>query len=268
MAKNQEELEHREERFERLLDGVLSGEDAAAATREAEDEPSLREEAALQARVDDALRRIYRPPEFELTVEAVEEPHEKPAVAGRAETPPRTAHQYWLVAALLLVCLGLWGRQGLVLWRDHKASQYETLTVAQVYRNCVESGFKPDWRCEDDREFAKTFYERQGQAVRLGPLPIGMSMTGLAYVRGLTKDATTMLARVDGEPVMIFVEKTDRTPTEGLDGDGSVCVHSTTLGPLTLVEVSPFETLKVAPHLQLLGEVPEQDTGRVPGEPE
>ncbi len=81
--------------------------------------------------------------------------------------------------------------------------------LADLYRETVANGFEPAYQCEEADRFADTFARRQGAALKLLKLPVGMRMLGLAYPGGLSPDTTAMLCLVDGQRVMVFVDRAD-----------------------------------------------------------
>lgn len=253
-------------RFELMLDRLLEG----AAVRDLPPGGERSQEVLLQHKINAVLSRQYAPPEFQLKLPPLSiEP------VGLAPKPSH-AHQkttgrlltYLLAASLLVACAGLWGRQIVVMWREAEANRYESLPLASIYQSAVDSGFQPAWKCEDDKQFAETFAYRQDVPLFLASLPQGTSMLGLSYLQGFTPQGTVMLARVEGEPVMVLVDRTNRLDDimSQPEPQGGLRRHVIELGPLTLIELSRADSPKVAPSLQILDSVPKSDTGRVPGE--
>ena len=137
-----------------------------------------------------------------------------------------------------------------------KNNPYSAMTMVQAYELRVAKGFVPDWVCETDHEFAKTFYERQGQGLLLDDLPDGTAMLGLAYMPGLAPTSTAMLAEVDKKPVLLFVDKKslDREipPPDPKTG---LFIYRKELKSLVMYEISPFPTARIIDHV-VLSEVP------------
>ena len=112
------------------------------------------------------------------------------------------------VAALTTAATIVWSMFAWHFWPIMESSRYySNLPLKTIYQNCVADGFHPKWVCEDKHEFAATFFARQGQGLLLADLPVGTKMEGLTYRGGLSRYTTTMLARVNGLPVMIFVDR-------------------------------------------------------------
>lgn len=266
--------------IERALDRRLSGE--ALPVDGEIDAAALR----LQAEIDASLKRAFAPPSAPeallatlATAAPAAEPPTPKAPTARAEpvtVAPRAAKPKaarWSLgrmatAASLLAAVALWSMYGddVILRLTNPQADYDQTNVLMVYTNAVAMGFEPDWFCEDEKLFAETFYERQGVGVWLEPLPEGVRMAGLAYLDGLSPKATSMLAWVDEEPVLIVVERAGEIPEELLvPREGArTNVFQRRLGDLTVVEVTPFDEPRVAESLYL-APPPAENTGRVPG---
>jgi len=135
------------------------------------------------------------------------------------------------------------------------------LALAEIYENRVESGFKPKWVCEDDREFAETFFNRNGQAIVLKALPDGIEMVGLAYLAGMGPTTTTLMARVDEQPVMVFIDQAEEDFLPETPGwfSGLYLFREQRDG-LVFYELTPLDQPRVAQCLQAveLSEVPSE----------
>lgn len=207
-------------RLEAYLDGLLSGAERAAFEAALRADPQLQRQVELQTRIDRSLLRQYQ-------VEVPSRDQLAAAIAGAGAnsaplTVPRNAHvfagaakraavptrRYWAAAALIaaaaviaVVLAAPWdfGR----LREPHFAAR----PLADIYRQAVAAGFEPSYDCREPERFAAAFKSRQGQPMRLLAMPDGMQMLGLAYAGGLSRNTTAMLCRVDGEPVMVFVDR-------------------------------------------------------------
>jgi hypothetical protein len=108
--------------------------------------------------------------------------------------------------------------------------------------------------CEDDQEFADTFRERQGVPLRLAVLPVGTEMAGLDYLPALTNTTTAMLARVDGQPVIVFVDRADRVANPPVEPavESGLRLFRTQLGELELYEITPMKKPGVMKYLEVV----------------
>ena len=144
---------------------------------------------------------------------------------------------------------------GLFAWQfftsESRLPRYNPrIPLAEIYQTRIAEGFRPTWLCEDDREFASTFLKRQGQSLLLAEMPAGSKMVGLAYCGGLSRYTTTMLARVDGVPVMVFVDRTSADTDPKLDQSrAGLHLFRKELGSLVLYEVTPLAEPRVMDYL-------------------
>ncbi len=75
-------------------------------------------------------------------------------------------------------------------------------------------------------------------------------MVGLTYCGGLSRYTTTMLARVDGQPVMVFVDRRENDE-QIVPPDPKTGLHlfRKELGDLVLYELTPFAEPRVMEYL-------------------
>jgi hypothetical protein len=83
-------------------------------------------------------------------------------------------------------------------------------------------------------------------------MPAGTMMEGLHYLGGLSRYTTAMLARVNGKPVLVFVDKSsnDTHPAEPTAKSG-LHLFRKELGPLVLYELTPLDHPSVMDYLYL-----------------
>lgn len=271
------------ELLELYLDGKLAADRMEEARSRIAEVPAMQHAASQQQLIDEGLKRQFQPPaineQFLEKLKAAGDKNSSPAQHDSPKVVPRSValgnrrqqRTRLLAVAASLACLVAWGTFGLdglkQFWTS-PSNRYAMLTVEQVYQQTVDNGFKPDWLCEDDQEFAQTFADRQGQGLLLKPLPPGVQMAGLAYIRGLTPQATSMLAKVDDQLVLIMVCR-KRLVSESLlahSGEHQVSIFERELGDLIAVEVTPHSEPRILDYLYA-AEVPAEPTGHVPGTP-
>lgn len=236
-----------EELLEALLDGQLDGEEQRQARQMIGADTRLSEQLRLQQRIDETLRGAFAAPE----------PPPIPATGAAAGAQPATpAQRSSTRRRVMLAAVGLAGAAAwaavLGPWLIGRQQPVYNQRLVDVYRGVVSTGFEPLWVCDDDDEFARTFRERQGQALVLAGLPDDVQMVGLSYLSGVTEQATTMLARVGGEPVIVVVLRANEDPGRptGLDEATGLYVHRTQRVGLVFYEVSPLADARVTPSFQ------------------
>jgi hypothetical protein len=219
------------------LDGTLGDQERHKMSRYISARPELQSEVNLQARIDEALRRSFAPsaPPAALLSKLRESAAARSAVVHM----PRRRATLIAVATAATIVWGVLAWQ--FLRKDSTTPHYNpNVPLATIYETRVTDGFHPMWVCDDPREFATTFLTRQGQGLLLATLPEGITMEGLTYCGGISRYTTTMLARVDGAPVMVFVDRVsaDTHPVQPA-GNTNLHLFRKELGPLVLYELTP-----------------------------
>jgi hypothetical protein len=108
-----------------------------------------------------------------------------------------------------------------------------------------EKQFKPDWVCKDQDEFASYFVNRLGQPLKMKPLAANATDWGVSYTGGISSRSMGVLARIDGQPVIVFVDRLDCDNREGFSQACHLNLFRRELGELVLYEVSPFDQPKM-----------------------
>jgi hypothetical protein len=231
------------------LDGTLTMEERDEFAREISLNELLRSAIELQSHVDESLSRLFVVPEAprELVARLRQSADVTPAA--------NVARRRWLkVASLAAAASIVWVMFAWYFFGPGMgAPRYNpNLPLNAIYEKCVADGFRPKWVCDDPKEFAATFAARQGQGLLLADLPAGMKMEGLTYCGGISRYTTTMLARVDGLPVMVFVDRAraDTHPTLA-PGETKLHLFRKETGPLVIYELTPFHRPKVSDYLHL-----------------
>ncbi|HEY1601447.1 MAG TPA: hypothetical protein VGG64_17730 [Pirellulales bacterium] len=231
------------------LDGTLDEVSRARFAHDLAGNRELQAEVQLQAQIDAALRRNLQPPVAPVDFAAL--------LKGGAQTikissqMPRRRRAIVIIstAAAAMLAWAVVGWQFLA--PANRQPVYDPVKPLDViYHTRVAEGFKPTWVCEDDHVFASTFKDRQGQGLLLAAMPPGSHMVGLAYFGGLSRYTTTMLAKVDGAPVMVFVDRDepDLQPPQLDPGTGLHLFHKKMNG-LVLYELTPLDQPRVMDYL-------------------
>lgn len=248
-------LEQFESPLDAYLDGLMSAEQRSAFERRLAEDEALRAELALQVELDKALVRRFDPPSAERAVAAV-----SAAAAKPSRRVLRLSSVNLLAAAALvaLAGLGLWHWFYQDLTPDQAYWQKHNYPLVTVYRYEAASGFKPDWICKNDQQFAGSIWARLGQPLVLAAVPPSVKPVGLGYANSLSEDTMVLLATVKGDRVVVFIDRASHEPTEPISlldrFRTGLRSFRRKIGDLVLIEVTPHD----APAVLDLLKVPEQ----------
>lgn len=245
----QENEQRDDELFERHLDGLSIESDRESLLAALRNKPDRQRQERLQEEIDGGLGRLFdfKTPSCESIVASLEGKHnvEPPLLPPTGSRRFNRYRLFALAASLLFIAtlLFLWpaGR------RDDAYSAARPL--AELYRSAVESGFEPSYECHEPERFAETFERRQGKALKLLPMPDGSRMLGLAFTGGLSRNTTAMLAYVDDQPVMVFVDQATNDDKTMASADGALHIFRDERDGLVYYEVTPFDEPRVTPLL-------------------
>jgi hypothetical protein len=223
------------ERIDRYLDGQLDAGERASFEAALAHDSSLRAEVELQRRIDGALEAAV--------------PHGDPdAILARARAAvvarprPRRLVRVALVLGVFLLVLG-----ALAWWlapapeeapQGYKRGPPRPLEV--IYADRVQTGFKPDWVCKDEKEFADTFKKELGVPLAFAPTP-QVAMVGLAYTTSLSSQTVAFLAHVDGREVIVFLDTIKHDSHPKLPAGSTLHIFRSELGGLVLYELTPLD---------------------------
>lgn len=229
----------RDDQLEAYLDGALDDADRAAIDEILRTDANLRRQVELQARIDSSLARVFR-----IEAPAADRVAAMLTAASRNEprAPASSVRLGW-AAAILIAAAGIgWLIGANPFTRSGKDDRFfAARPLTELYQESVANGFEPGYQCEDADRFAAAFERRQGVPLKLLRLPVGMKMLGLAYIGGLSPDTTAMLAQVDGQQVMVFVDRADvDQPDVTSQGDDRLHVFRQDRDGLVFYEVTPL----------------------------
>jgi hypothetical protein len=242
-----------DQQVDAYLDGLFEPAEREACEHQLSAHPEIAHEVELQARIDAALKRLY--PVAQVPQQQVSEVLD--AAAASVQTKPRRRlPQRNMSRPIRIALIGLAAGLAwvIVAWQGENQPAitpfFQPRPVALVYQDVVENGFQPYYECHEADRFAATFQRRQGQALRLAALPAGSRMLGLSYAGGLSHETTAMLCEVDGQPVMVFVDRlANDLPIASQHDANKINVHRVARDGLVLYEVSPFEAARVIDFL-------------------
>lgn len=211
--------------LEAYLDGAMSAEEARAFEARLAEDGALRGMVERSRAADASLRRLFAPPDGE----------EVAPVAGRIGA------RRWLPIAAAAAALALVGLAVLL----SRPSRREPPTPATVYSRLVSEGYTPQWRCDNDEEFALAVVRRLGQPLLIAEAP-GLEVLGWAYgdrySGGTISEQTMVLMTVyRGERVLAMIDRAylDREPV--LPKGSKVRIFRRTFENLVVWEVTPLD---------------------------
>lgn len=257
------------DQLELYLDGLLGEGPRAEFERLCASNPAMARELELARRIAGSVSRQFTPPSpmnmavfgtaaagAARTPASAHDTADPPApipfpgpARPRAGSTPRWRWAGYAVAAVLGIAAVAW-------WSSTvpDPAAVRRLTAMEVMASAKQSGFVPIFVCKDDEEFASTVKKRFGTPL-LVAAESGLAVLGWAYSDTyagelVTKNSLVLMARVDGQDVLVFM---DRDPA--LTGEGNTLelgpapaghrLFKRTLGPLILYELTPFDHPRV-----------------------
>jgi hypothetical protein len=212
------------------LDDSMEPADCARFEASLASSPQLREQIELQGRIDDSLTRLFGP---------------VPA-AGATNVPARSVRP-WIIAlaaAVLLASAAVWIVAGLVM------GPQPVNRLGPIYHYTLASGFEPEIVCTTPAEFADWVRTNYGQALYPGDDP-GVEYVGWSYGPVVSGYSGILLARVDGEPVIVVMDRREREYTrQAHPEDPGLSMHRRRIGELVLYEVTPHGRARILPLLR------------------
>jgi len=233
-----------------FLDRMLPPHVRENIAREVGRDRELRAEVELQERIDASLRRTFLAPAPSAALLAQ---LQQPAPPTTRSFRPRFGKR-WFTLSIALVAVGVsWGTVAWILLprpEVRRPAARQPLPLVDAYQRQVDGGFKPDLANADEHSFAATFFSRQGQGVRIRPLPKGSQLVGLAHINGCGPGTTAVMARVGGSPVMVFVDRLDAdTHPDPPAACTGLHMFRREMGPLVAYELSPLDKPSVVSDL-------------------
>ena len=232
-------------RLDAYLDGVMTPDQCAEFQREIESDDDLRKQIEIQKEIDQAFRRLFQVPSAKRvpivnTDLRESEPYTLPPTTKRdwGAVPRR-----WAAAAAIVA--GVFG--GWLMWNALRPAGVSNpygpwRSIEVVYADAVANNMEPEWTCDNELEFADSIRDHFGQAAVFSfELPDGMAALGLAYCNSISRRTVYLLAEVNDEPVIVFIDRVERDSGPTVDETSGLNLFSRRLGLLVLYELSPLE---------------------------
>jgi hypothetical protein len=229
--------------IDEYLDGLVAGAERAAVERTIAADARAAAEVKLQGEIDGSLKRLFAEPVGERDVVARLAPQSGSEAVARIG--PRVRWKFLgLAAAVLLVGLaGLWA--ALVLSEDR------TDRLSPLYKGEVANGFVPQEVCTDAAQFAGWTKEHYGQALYPADDRAGVTLVGWSYGRAVSNYSGVLLAKVEGTPVVVVVDKVSEEGLRKLPEPTDPTLHRyrKRVGGLVMYEVTPLDRARVLPMI-------------------
>lgn len=231
------------EDLDRYIDDVMPGDERARFEARIAGESvlarRLEHELDLERRIDRGLRRAFAPPDAL-------------ARSSLGATPDKSAgvRRSWWLAAAAAILVGLF----LVWWStkpDHRRSLApDGRTWGQAYASAVEHRSAPSISaCTSIEDLARVCTQRYGSPLRLPAGPV------LAATTILDEPAfapwTALLINSEPRPILVLIGPRGALPDPVFDPADGLIVRRREIGPLSVLEITPFPEARLLPHFSL-----------------
>lgn len=213
-------------------------------------DPALRAQVDCQKWIDEALRQWCDESQVDTLLPRIET-----ALAEAHEAFPRRLASLGplrLLAAAAIVGLSLtgvwysWERSGPRPARNVYQPQ-PWRSFAAVYYDTIQDGFKPAWVCRNEKQFETAFTRQFQQPVLLAALPAGVTAGGISYSNSMTPGTINVLGRVNGVPVMVFVDRLSADVGPLPPPPPELHLFRSELDSLVLYELTPLDRPEILP---------------------
>ncbi len=250
--------QHLDDRLDRYLDGLMDEAQRTEFEQLLDHDDELRAQVDQQRNIDTVLNRLFKPTAASEVINATS--HASTMANGAAPEPaiveptltfqqgPSSASQhvtrlrarsFALAASLAMALVGGWLIWGALVPRPGYP-EWRPMEVA--FNEFAANDMEPELVCDSPEVFAAWFKQNHNHPLALAEtLPAGMEVTGLAYRNTLSRRTICVLAWVDGEPVVVFVDRRWDDLERHLTPDSGLRVYQRRLGALRLYEVSRLD---------------------------
>ena len=253
------------ERIDAYLDGQLTAADSAALERRLKDEVDLRAACAAQFRIDGALRRLFAAP---AAPDVLAPTNGKAKVVSRALPKKPANWRRWAAALSAAAAIALFISYWTVYRaEDPRAAGLRKLTPRDFYaifNDTVAEGFRPQWVCRDEQQFAATFKRRFNQGLAMAAAP-GVQCDGISYaISDLSPYTACLLLEFDGEKAMVFVDRQERDKPQSCPAGNRMKLHRKVVGKTVLYELAQGDQPRALGLFTTI-DVPDEWLKKLPG---
>jgi hypothetical protein len=136
-------------------------------------------------------------------------------------------------------------------------ADYPAASAKQIYAIAVERGMTPSWTCTAEELPARIAQHFASAAtIAFAQLPANVELLGWSEpyyfgVQAVRRDDLFLMARVDGEPVVLVVAKAgDERPTLASTPSTQATAHEAQVGEYLLIEASTLGEAKLIPLVE------------------
>lgn len=238
------------EQIEQFLDGALPTEQQRAVQDAASAGGEVRDELVRQMRVDRALERMFPI----MTADRVAEILAAAQAAPPRETARAPVRLNWFLrlpgfarAAAITLVVGISGGGAYLYYVSSQPvvirpmEMPAMITLAAAFEGKIAGGFKHDFECKNDLEFAAaTWRQTDQQMVLPAELPPDIKLLGWSRCRSLSFSTLMLMTRIEGREVAIFMDRKGNAAKAGEPPTG-MKLHRRDFGSAALFELSPFD---------------------------
>jgi len=222
---------------DRYLDGLMEEAERKAFERSLEHDDELRAQVEFQARLDASLNRRFAPRDVPLADAPLPD---APLPDAPAPSPIRLPWGALAMAAVLVLAGAV---AAYFVFLSPQRAPFDQ--PHEVYAEVVASGFEPREVCTTEAEFIDWMDRKFDQPMVIPTGRAGIELIGWDYDRILTPRTGILLARVDGEEVIVLVDA--REHARRLRGADDLRLFRRDIGDVTLYEVTPLDEPRLVP---------------------
>lgn len=236
-----------ESRVDHFHDGELTPSQREEFLHQLEGDPALRAQVECQKWIDQSIRQWSADSKVDHLLPRIEE-----ALAGQRYQSTAWRQIVRILGAAALVVFSMAG-----LWYSWKTTRPQPIVdvyqpqpwrnFATVYYDTIRDGFKPAWICRNEKQFETAFSRNLRQPLLLATLPSGVTAGGISYSNSLTPATINVLGRVNGTPVMVFVDRLAAEVTPLPPPPPELHLFRREIDALVLYELTPLDRPEILP---------------------
>lgn len=221
--------------MERYLDGLLGPAEAAEFERRLRTDKALAEQVRLQREIDASLNRLFQ---YDPSLAEPQAPDPLPMVRPtRPVAPWRKWGAVAAAAALVGACV-------YVYWP--KGPTFPVLAPEAVYRRFDESGWNPEFKCNNDAEFVHAVDSQFKRKILIPAATVGVVLDGWGYGNSyngspISLSTMTLLAHANDKPVLVFMDLLENDRKIKIDRSCKLHLFRREVGGMVLYEVTPWK---------------------------